>query len=239
MIYTQPTKAYLRCKMILIDNRETRSPVPKMLESFKIPVTLTTLEIGDYVVVGPEISVCGSRKTAADYVSSITSNHLSNELTQMSIAYNYCFLAINGSIEDALVFRKMRRETYFEYLSSCYIKRSKEGLSSPISVFQFTTDYDFVNFLKTLHDNVTKNDIYRDIDFAQPKKKDLTIYQQKLQSVTTLPGIGRDRADTLLKEFKSIKKLVNASENEIQNIEGLGKKLSKNIVDYVNNEEIE
>ena len=65
--------------MILIDYREGQSDVPQELKNLGVPTTMTTLEVGDYVVSGRE-NICVSRKECVDYVGSLTSGHLNNEL---------------------------------------------------------------------------------------------------------------------------------------------------------------
>jgi len=222
--------------MILIDSRETRSTIPKILDSLKVQTRIQKLDIGDYLVVGHK-TLCISRKSASDYISSINSNHLSNELFQISSKYDHCLLAIHGSIEDALIYRKMKRNSYFNYLASCYIKTSSEGKSSPISIFHFSTDYDFCCFLKTLDDNITTGDLHRDLETTPLKKSKLSITKQKIQTVSSFPNLGGNRSKILLKKYKSLKNLINTTEKDISSIKGFGKKISSDLVEYFNNEE--
>ena len=54
--------------------------------------------------------------------------------------------------------------------------------------------------------------------------------------VSSLPGVGPTLARPLLKEFKSIKNIVNASEEELRKIELIGEKKAKQIYDSLNKE---
>ena len=58
--------------------------------------------------------------------------------------------------------------------------------------------------------------------------------EDKVQS--SYPGINRTLATRLLENFGSIRKIVNATSEEIKEIEGLGEKKNEKIVDLSNKE---
>jgi Fanconi anemia group M protein len=53
--------------------------------------------------------------------------------------------------------------------------------------------------------------------------------EQQLFIVESLPNIGPVNAKNLLKHFGTVSKVFNASENELQEVEGIGKKTAKEI----------
>ncbi|MDR0900880.1 MAG: excinuclease ABC subunit UvrC [Methanobrevibacter sp.] len=66
-------------------------------------------------------------------------------------------------------------------------------------------------------------------------------YHRKLRSkniegseLDDIPGVGKKRKISLLKHFGDIEKIKNANEEEIANINGLNKKVAKNIYEYFN-----
>ncbi|MSR86241.1 hypothetical protein EXS74_02505 [Candidatus Woesearchaeota archaeon] len=57
--------------------------------------------------------------------------------------------------------------------------------------------------------------------------------------VAGLPGVGTQLAQSLLKEFKSITKIVTASEQELQDVDKIGKKKAGEIRKVLDEEYIE
>ena len=54
--------------------------------------------------------------------------------------------------------------------------------------------------------------------------------------MSSLPNVSEVTAEKLLKKFGSIKGVMNASENELMKIEGLGEKKVKGILKVINKE---
>ena len=60
-------------------------------------------------------------------------------------------------------------------------------------------------------------------------KKPVNMWEQQLFIVESLPNIGPVNAKKLLEHFGTVSKIINASENELMEVEGIGKKTAKNI----------
>ena len=60
-------------------------------------------------------------------------------------------------------------------------------------------------------------------------KKPVSLLEQQLFIVESLPNIGPVNAKNLLQHFGSVSEIFNASESELQEVEGIGKKTAKNI----------
>jgi ERCC4-type nuclease len=218
--------------MISIDTRE-KSRVPQLLSNLGVPTERKTLEVGDYVISGPTISCCISLKQVGDYLSSINSQHLSDELYQMSSCYNRSVLIIFGNLDEALLMRKIRRETYFQYLAGVVTHISDAGLQGTISALNFTTDFDVSKFLQSLHNLISTDDIYRE---PSVKKIKVTEETRTILNISRLPGVGSTRANSLLKHFKSIRNIYNATPAQLEEVEGVGKGIAKLIYEFVNKE---
>ena len=65
-------------------------------------------------------------------------------------------------------------------------------------------------------------------------KKPLTTKEQQEFIIESLPGIGPSLAKSLLSNFKTVQKIINANEEELQNIEKLGPKKAKEISKIIN-----
>ena len=62
-----------------------------------------------------------------------------------------------------------------------------------------------------------------------PKRTPLTLKEKQICIIESLPGIGPTIARSLLKEFKTIKGIVNATEEELQEVEKIGKIKAKEL----------
>jgi Fanconi anemia group M protein len=219
--------------MIIVDSRESRSKVPKMLEDFGIKIEFKTLLVGDYLIIGPSRSACISLKSVSDYLSSIHSGHLSDELYGMSANHNRSILIIHGNLDEALLYRKIKRETYFSFLAGCVVREADQGLKGTVSIFNFNTIYDVPVFMKTLHRMITEDDIVRE---PIAKKFKITPEKQRVITIGTFPHLGEVRAKTLLKKFKSIKNITNATKESLEELEGFGEIISGDVISYVTEE---
>ena len=60
-------------------------------------------------------------------------------------------------------------------------------------------------------------------------KKPVSLWEQQLFIVESLPAIGPVNAKNLLEHFGSVEKVFNASENELMEVEGIGKITAQSI----------
>jgi Fanconi anemia group M protein len=67
-------------------------------------------------------------------------------------------------------------------------------------------------------------------------RKPITLKEQQEYVVSSLPGMGLSLAKPLLKKFKTIKNIVNASEKELQEVDKIGPLKAKQIKDVVEGE---
>ena len=60
-------------------------------------------------------------------------------------------------------------------------------------------------------------------------KKPVSLMEQQLFIVESLPNIGPVNAKNLLLHFGTVSNILNASESDLQEVEGIGKKTAKEI----------
>ena len=60
-------------------------------------------------------------------------------------------------------------------------------------------------------------------------KKPVSLLEQQLFIIESLPNIGPVNAKNLLQHFGSVANVINASASELQEVEGIGKKTAENI----------
>lgn len=61
------------------------------------------------------------------------------------------------------------------------------------------------------------------------EKKPVNLWEQQLFIIESLPNIGPVSAKKLLEHFGTVSNVLNASEDELQEVEGIGKKTAENI----------
>lgn len=233
--------------MIIIDKRE-KSKIPELLKKL-VPIEYDTLDVGDYAIIGPKTSVCISSKSAEDYIGSIESDHLNDEIMQMAGNYEKCVVMVHGNIDRALYFRKLRRQVVYNYMAGIVVHPSPYGKkSTPSFVNFFTPDekgwekdpynksvFDAVQFLKSLHDIAVTDDIVRKpntIKYKVPEDKQQLYAIQYLFRPTGV--IGEKRAKEIQKEFKTIKAVANAKPEDFMKIDGIGEKIANEMYRLLN-----
>ncbi|MEM2280361.1 MAG: helix-hairpin-helix domain-containing protein [Candidatus Bathyarchaeia archaeon] len=65
------------------------------------------------------------------------------------------------------------------------------------------------------------------------KPKIYTLRQRQLLVVQSLPKIGPERADALLRRFGSVRRVFQASKRELLSVKGLGEKTARAIVEFL------
>jgi len=206
--------------MIVIDFREKDSIIPTELEKLGVPIKFAQLEVGDYVVTGEE-NICVERKETNDYVGSLSSGHLNNQLVAMSKNYGFSILIVEGTISMALNDTQTKRSAYLSSLMGSVVKRSPDGKSGTVSVVCVENAYDTSLCLKFLHD---KNNSLEGL-IRLPKLNPIHFSEEEsvVAMLGVVPGVGEKIAKGLLKKFGNIQKIGLASLEELMEVEKVGK----------------
>ena len=202
---------------IIADHREKNSLVISEIISLGILVEFKQLKVADYLVGG----VAVERKTVSDFVSSMINKRLTKQLQEIR-QYKNRLLIVEGIEEQELYsdewlldrkpaggFQGMHPNAIRGFLLSILI-----NYKVPII---FTKNYeDTAKFLVVL---------------AKKKPKELSLNvnkksldkKERLQFILeSFPSIGPVTAKKLLKKFKTLKNIINASEQELKEV--IGKK---------------
>ena len=82
---------------IIVDEREKKSGIPKLLAAIGVKTEIKTLVIGDYIVA-PETVV--ERKTIADLLSSIFDGRLFDQCSRLTEHYQHPILLVEGNVDE-------------------------------------------------------------------------------------------------------------------------------------------
>lgn len=198
---------------IIVDSREKNSKILFYLKKEGIDLDFKQLDCGDYVLSD---RVAIEYKKGDDLLSSIIDGRLFEQLGHLTNAYQIPILLIEGfptgGIHPAAI----------------------AGALSSIMI-------DFgVNIIQTQNSEESSIILKRIAIREQKTKKRKTLIrkamklsnpnEKAIQVISSFPGINRTLASRLLVTFGSISKVINASIDELKEVEGLGPKKSEKMV---------
>jgi len=208
---------------VIIDYRERNSGIIEELIKKKIDVEEKHLVSADFMVwgknsEGKEIKIGIEKKTQNDFLNSIIDKRMINQLINLKKNFDIPLLMIEGS-ENLYEIRNFHPNSIRGMLASITI-----DYHIPII---YTKNYrDTASFLETIVKRLEKT---RKPLSLLKKRKPLSLKQQQELIIETLPGIGPKIAKSLLNKFKTIKKIINASEEQLKKVKKIGTKKAREI----------
>ena len=192
---------------IIIDYREKNSLVISELSKLGFEIEFKELKVADYIIRDVAIE----RKTVLDFISSMKNKRLINQLEGLQ-QYKNKLLIIEGIEEQELYTEDkigMHPNAIRGFLLSILLKYK-------IPIIFTKNSEDTAKFILVLSKKESK-ELSLNVTRKSFDKK-----EQMQFIVEGFPGIGPKTAKKLLKEFKTIKDIINASEEKLQEI--IGKK---------------
>lgn len=201
---------------IYADSRERGSGIIKFLVDEGIDVHMQNLDVGDFLVsekVGIE------RKEVRDFVDSLLDKRLLNQVKALKETFENPLLIIEGT-DDLYSVRKVHPNAIRGMLAWIAI-----DMKVPILYTKDSRDTGELLITLARREQEEKNG-----DFSiRGEKKPLSTRELQEFIVAGLPGVGAQLAQSLLKEFRSVTRIMNASEKELQDVENIGKKKASEI----------
>lgn len=206
---------------IVADYREKGSPVLKELIDKNIILNLEKLSIGDFLLSS---KVVIEYKTVSDFVDSIIDGRMLSQLKELK-KYEKPLIIIEGT-EDIYAMRKIHPNAIRGMLITITI-------SYGIPLIQTKNHKETAELLLLI---AKKEQLEEKSDITYHFAKPLTLKEQQEYFISALPNIGIGGARPLLKHFKTIKNIVNASEKELQEVDLIGPKKAKTLKEIFENE---
>jgi ERCC4-related helicase len=199
---------------ILCDNRETASPVVRILSSLGINIVLKQLPVADYVIskyIGIE------RKSAQDFTDSIKDGRIFNELINLKENFENAILILEG---DPFLNSSLSENSLYGTISSVIVKFG-------IMIYQTKDSKETATFLYHLTKKAqteSSSQIRLRFDKKPQDIKDLLEYV-----IAGLPGINSQRAKNLLERFKTLQEIFNATKEDLMSVDNIGEKIAHDI----------
>ena len=207
---------------IIVDHRESRSPVMRFLTQKDIIVEPQQLDVGDYII-SSRIGI--ERKTVDDFLGSLIEGKLFVQMKNLRATYSRPLLLIEG--DGLLTKRNMSHNAIFGSFVAIIVDFG-------IPIITTRSSQETADFLAVMAQREQKEG---DRAVAiRGEKTARTISEQQQFFVEGLPNISAVLAQRLLQHFGSIRSLANASEEDLCQIQGIGKNIAANIIKILNAE---
>lgn len=200
--------------IVYADSREGNSKVIRHLTEMEIDVKVQSMAVGDYQV-SDEVAI--ERKTAKDFVDSIIDKRLFKQARELAEEFKRPLMILEGD------------DLYSGMLNPNAIRGSLASIAIDfgISIIPTRNAQDTAAMIKRIA--VREQNGERTPIQIRTDKKPVSLMEQQLFIVESLPNIGPVNAKNLLQHFGSVSNVLNASESELQQVEGIGKKTAENI----------
>ena len=192
---------------VIIDIQERNSLIISELFSLGIETELKKLKVADYLVGGVAIE----RKTVSDFISSMINKRLLKQLEELG-QYKNRLLIIEGTEEQELYTDSQNRTGMHPNAIRGFLLSIIFKYKIPII---FTKNYeDTARFISVLAKRKEK-ELSLNVNKKSLNKKERTQF-----ILEGFPGIGPKTAKKLIKNFKTLKNIINSSEKELKEIMG-------------------
>jgi len=201
---------------VFADSREKNSTILKELINQKVSVETKNLDVADYIIserVGIE------RKEIGDFINSIIDKRLLTQIKNLKDNFSNPILILEGE-EDIYSVRNIHPNAIRGMLATI-------AIDFGIPIIRTKNQIDTASLIKVIA-NREQNSEKREVG-VRFDKKPLTTKEQQEFIIESLPGIGPSLAKSLLKEFKSVKNVINAHPEKMQNVEKMGPKKTQEI----------
>ena len=195
---------------IAVDQREDPA-FDEMFRSLGADVERRVLSVGDFLC---SARLAVERKTRADFEQSVMDGRLFSQLPNLVANYERVLIIVEGVSDEERLSRDSLMGAYASIISdfgaSLIFTRDKRGTAEVV-------------FYLAKHEQVSKKQPMR----IYAKRKTFTPSQASRAIVESLPMVGPKLAKALLVHFGSVEALAHASEQDISDVAGLGKKRAK------------
>lgn len=186
---------------IIIDHRERNSLVPSELIGIGHKIIFKQLKVGDYIINDTVIE----RKEINDLIHSIKNKRLFQQLEEIKQFQNY-ILIIEGTIYNQ---KKLHPNAIRGAILSA-------ATSYKIPIIFTQHHKETSQYLSILRNKENK----KNTEIKTPIKKHFNKKSLQINILESFPNIGNITAQKLLNKFKTLKKTINATEEEIKPILG-------------------
>ncbi|MDD5111182.1 MAG: DEAD/DEAH box helicase [Candidatus Altiarchaeota archaeon] len=199
---------------VYVDNRE--SPYIKKLLKEKAEIELANLEVGDYILSD---RTCAERKTVADFLQSMLDGRLLAQAAELSRNFERPVLILEG-FRDLYTQRNIHPNAVRGALAAI-------ATSFGIPVIPSQDEEDTAGLLLAI---AKREQEYEKKEVSlRGEKKPMTNSERQQYVIESLPNVSAVLAKRLLERFDSVQNVMNAPEDELMKVDGIGDKKAGDI----------
>jgi Fanconi anemia group M protein len=200
---------------IVVDSRELGSATTRELSKYDVLITQETLSIGDFIISD---RTAVERKTVDDFVASIIDGRLFEQISNLKSAYEMPILLIEG--ESFQTSRNVAPEAVMGAVASIIVDFG-------VTIVWTRSPSETALLLLSIARREQSKGERRPRIRMERKPESLAREQEFV--IAGLPLVDTIIARRLLKAFGTVERVFVASEKELQDVEGIGKKISERI----------
>lgn len=209
---------------IIVDQRETSSSVVRNL-SKEAETEVKTLDIGDYIISEDTVI---ERKSVEDFLDTLVGNDRSlfEQATDMADSFLNIIFIIEGNQEE-LYSRNIHPNAVRGALSTL-------SLDFGASVMFTSDEDDTAGLIKSMASREQED---KGSEFSEHGSKDArTLTEHQVYVVSSIYDVGPVKSKKLLREFGTIRNIINADIEELKSVEGIGKETAENMLEIFTEE---
>jgi len=203
---------------IIVDSREA-STAPKIVKGLKelgSVIQIEALQKGDYIVS----DLCAiERKTVHDFVYTLTRRYLFEQLFRLREVYPHPIILIEGYLPIIYKFSKIQPASVWGAMFALV----KQG----IFMIHTTTRKETIDFLYTAAKQ--EQIVEKRVPVVHPVKKLETLTEAQVFFMASLPNIGREKAVSILKSYKTPLNALTNVDQWAKEVYGLGPKITERV----------
>jgi DNA excision repair protein ERCC-4 len=204
---------------VFADVRESMD-VKDYLREFGCEVVEKALAPADYVVAE---NYAVERKEIHDFFRSVFDGRLFEQAKRLTETYENACLVVEGDVLNAVKFMQ-NPQVFWGALAKVMADHNIAAV--------FTSDEKHTAmFLCALAKKLQEEERRRVVVKHKPKTH--TLKERQLLAVQSLPKVGPERAEALLRRFGSVRRVFQATKRELLSVKGLGEKTAQAIVDFL------
>ncbi len=204
--------------LIFADSREGNSKVLRELDKQNVEIKTMSLPVADYQV-SDEVGI--ERKSTNDFISSIIDKRLYKQAKALVENFRKPVIILEGE------------DLYSSLIHPNAVRGALASLAVDFGIPVIPTRSEEDTAAMLIRIAIREQIKDKSEIQVRTEKKPLTLYEQQLFIIESLPNVGPVTAKKLLEEFGSVKNVINATEGELKRVEGIGDKIAKSIVDVL------
>jgi Fanconi anemia group M protein len=210
---------------VIVDQREYRSNVVRNLALKGVTIEPKQLDVGDYIL-SSRIGV--ERKNTEDFLSSLIDGKLFSQIQRLRDSFSRPILIIEG--ENLFTYRNVNHNAIYGSLASISVDYG-------IPIMTTKDEIETASLIKIIAKREQKEG--KKTVAIRGKKTMMSLNERQQFLIEGLPNISAILAKRLLFHFGSIRDIANATEEELLEVNGIGKNIATEIIKVLNSNYLE